>query len=77
VNAAQSLLAAINLGIYADAFLIAGYADCDAADVALLSVADLARVQALSKIPILPQHQLLILEASRQLGVSLVSKEGC
>lgn len=75
MNAAQSLLAAINLGIYTDAFLLAGYADCDAAVIARLTAADLARVQTLSKIPILPQHQQLILEGSRQLGESLVSNE--
>jgi hypothetical protein len=60
------------LGIYTDAFLLAGYGSSNAADLAVLTTADLAQICAVSKVPILPQHQSLILAASKQLAVTLV-----
>jgi hypothetical protein len=61
------------LGVYTDAFLLAGYGSSNAADLAVLTTADLAQICAISKVPILPQHQSLILAASKQLAITLVS----
>lgn len=71
----QFLLEALDLSIYCDAFLLAGWGGgtSSVADLAALTETDLAQVQALSKVPILPHHQSLILAACRQLGASLVS----
>lgn len=72
--AIQSLLEALDLSIYCDAFLLAGWGGgtSSVCDLAALTEADLAQVQVLSKVPILPHHQSLILAACRQLGASLV-----
>jgi hypothetical protein len=71
--ASQALLEAINLGIYTDAFLLAGWGSRNAADLAALTEADLDQIQLAAKVPILPYHQRLILAASKQLGLTLVS----
>lgn len=75
------LLEAISLSVYTDAFLLAGHGSSNAADLALLTTADLEQICVLSKVPILPQHQSLILAASKQLAVTLVSShcvvQGC
>lgn len=70
---AQAFLEAINLGIYADAFLLAGYGGSSAAELAALTDRDLDRIQRAAKVPILAHHKRLILAACKQLSATLVS----
>lgn len=69
----QCFLTSIGLSIYADAFLLAGYGSSSAASLAALTAADLARVQAISKVPILRHHQEAILAAVHDFTEGLVS----
>lgn len=71
----RCFLTSIGLSIYADAFLLAGYGSSSAARLAALTAADLARVQAISQVPILRQHQEAILAAIHDVAESLVSQQ--
>jgi hypothetical protein len=60
---ARPFLEAIGLGVYAEAFKVAG---CDTQlQLVCLTEQDLDRVERQSHIPILPAHRQRILEASR------------
>lgn len=71
----ELFLTSLGLTIYADAFLLAGYGSSSAASLAALTAADLARVQAVSKVPILQQHQDTILAAVHDFVQTQVSQQ--
>lgn len=72
----RAFLDAINLGIYAEAFELAGYGGSDTAEVGTrlsqLTAADLAEVQVVSRVPILPHHQATILVACQHIQQYMV-----